>query len=713
MKGGAVILLAVLLIVATPSAAYEVDTHRELSGRALNLALEGNPDMLRALDLIRDAADVRQQFPDSRSRLHTVLGLVIQGSDYEDVVPLPLHHFFDPITGQGLSDVFRGEPSPSWALGTSGESSFSRKALSQFMQDAYLDPVRTNRDVAVGRMFEAIGRIIHHLQDMAQPQHVRNDGHLSDPAWEDKCLNDTTSVLCGIYHRFKAPSGYEAWTLLVTQLSSLPDDSYGAVYSEENTAPFNQPRLFWTNTGKGIAEFTSRNFLSAGTLNRRPPQLGTPYDMKASALCNGAVPPCGAANLDSDVRFYPSVVDDQLRPERGGPNPYAAAESIFSYDFNRIVSATPVLTVNRGTFHYAHHYLLPRAVAYSAGFINFIFRGEMEVSPPAEGVYAAVDASVIGCGTPCGFRKIKLKLRNTTAGGETMGPGVLRAVAKFHRNACYRPDLSGMYGGPPATFLGDSCRGAEEIRVSAPISTTVTRAAGGALYDFNFGLRPIPIDATDVRLQLVYRGTLGQEDDAVAVTTVDIAEPNFFAVGNATDYAFDTTTNRYVTAASVSQPPYALSNIQIGFADVAAIPPIATLPTIAAGEHAQFAFIAPLTGARFWVRTPNASQWEDAQPMDPYQFLLREELTGNRYRTECPVISQRGLYRQWSRHYAQQAHGHRSAAASADDEALTTPKSERACFEPPANGEGGVMDLSPMAGTPYHAGNARSWAISF
>ena len=41
---------------------------------------------------------------------------------------------------------------------------------------------------------------------------------------------------------------------------------------------------------------------------------------------------------------------------------------------------------------------------------------------------------------------------------------------------------------------------------------------------------------TDVVLQIVYRGALGNEADAVAVGTIDVSEPTYFTYQNASDY---------------------------------------------------------------------------------------------------------------------------------------------------------------------------------
>ena len=100
------------------------------------------------------------------------------------------------------------------------------------------------------------------------------------------------------------------------------------------------------------------------------------------------MPPCELQYLDYYVRFFAANVDDRLRPTAGGINPRAGAESIYSADFKRIVAGPEVLTVNRFTIEQDLKYLLPRAVAYSTSLIDYIFRGEIKVAAPSEGVYA-------------------------------------------------------------------------------------------------------------------------------------------------------------------------------------------------------------------------------------------------------------------------------------------------------------------------------------
>jgi hypothetical protein len=115
--------------------------------------------------------------------------------------------------------------------------------------------------------------------------------------------------------------------------------------------------------------------------------------------------------------------------------------------------------------------------------------------------------------------------------------GTLVVVAKFHLNTCYRPDLSGEFGG--SGYVGVGCRSnSESIVVSNPKSvTSVDRVFSSEPLVFTFSAAtPIPINATDLYLQVVYRGALGQEKDAIAVATIDLSEPTYLTFGNHWDY---------------------------------------------------------------------------------------------------------------------------------------------------------------------------------
>jgi hypothetical protein len=219
------------------------------------------------------------------------------------------------------------------------------------------------------------------------------------------------------------------------------------------------------------------------------------------------------------------------------------------------------VTYTLNHYNYSDHakLLLPRAISYSAGLIDYFFRGKMDIALPDAGVYGIVDHSEFGQApaTPTaevmgyrGFPKIKLKLKNSTdaitpQGGaaidQPMAKGILVAVMKFRRNSCYRDDLQGEITDPAQA---PDCRSIyEETVVSEPlrdqaIPVGTADSPDGVEFVFEFNDRQLPINAWDVSLQVVYRGQLGSEADAVVIVTKDISEPTFVTTHNDTDYVY-------------------------------------------------------------------------------------------------------------------------------------------------------------------------------
>ena len=317
-------------------------------------------------------------------------------------------------------------------------------------------------------------------------------------------------------------------------------------------------------------------------------------------------------------------------------------------------------TLNHYVYRDQARLLLPRAVAYSAGLIDHFFRGSMEISLPDGGVYAAKDASAPTCASPCGFEKLKLKLTNSTP-SEAMGPGTLVAVVKFHRNACFRADLSGDPGG--ANFAGNSCRGGEEeIAVSDALPLVSLASGSTATLDFKFQpAAPIPLNATDVSLQVVFRGTLGTELDAVAVTTRNIAETQYVALENSTDYRFDNATGQYV-----ARPPGSwsvFSDIKVSFGDAnQPKPTVATLGQLKAPGYVQLAYLTDVAELplRFNMTATQISLgFPIGITLPAFEFYLPRG-TATTYTSTWPVTAVRGMPRRfvWSIFASQNAEVH-------------------------------------------------------
>lgn len=391
--------LVLVLSVAFRSYGYEVDTHEVLTEAAADRSvLQIDRQVLKDLGLDKDIRDRTQQFPNSANSPRTVLGLLRDGANFEDDLfstVRVLRHFYNPITGQGLSTLVlpAQTPSPDWALAPRGSDSnqqFSYWDARQYLFDALTKASEAERRNAFGRTFQALGQIVHHLQDMAVPEHVRNDPHCP------------VSVIC-------SPPLYEKWTDQIQVRNSLPLDSgpggQAQGYEAQNivqppfASTFNSPRRFWhteppgpnsATSGRGIAEFTNRNFVSRGTNFSSSsfaflPNSNFPLPVPTSTPASVERVPIGSlmpgTALQGEVWFVASEVQDNLTG-RTVTNPRASTFSVFDEDLRRLApSFGRAFTLNQFNFRAAHEFLIPRAVAYSAGMINYFFRGKIDLVP--------------------------------------------------------------------------------------------------------------------------------------------------------------------------------------------------------------------------------------------------------------------------------------------------------------------------------------------
>ena len=524
----------------------------------------------------------------------------------------PLHHFFDPYHNKALDNpgcVLEGacKRSPDWALGVTDAFATPVAAdssrLNHFtVQDAHealwraVTGTRFSDGGSVNQgggrateadrlaywatVFRSLGDVIHHIQDMAQPQHTRNDAHSG-------VLCDASSTTCAFGHE----SYYELYidaraqgasTFSVGKLEDgvqgkqLPKLDYVgagipiptfARYSDYWSTGLSQASL----TGKGMADYSSRGFFSAGTnIGSTTAALFPQPD--PSKLTECTMPACPNSDPTQPVQSLSGTVLAQpLRIEAGAVQDYVSGFIVSDTGvklatagaFDQFLVATrnaPAYSLNYYNYDDQARLLLPRASAYSAGLINFFFRGNLRLSLPDEGIYSIVDHSQFGPppGTPTdrnlgfkGFSKIRLKLANATApitppGGsqvtQDMSGGTLVAVLKFHRNTCYQDDLGGELTDPSGY---SSCRSTiEEVVASHPVTVqsgdipfSSQANPNGTEFEFTFDQgNQLPINAWSVRLQVIYRGKLGSEDDAVVVATKDISEPTFISIYDDTDY---------------------------------------------------------------------------------------------------------------------------------------------------------------------------------
>jgi hypothetical protein len=502
------------------------------------------------------------------------------------------NHFYDPffdrpLTLTGLQLVYGSQPirkAVDWALGTANafsdpdtrdtqatwnhftlfdarEAMF--RALTLRQRDShgnYSDVPGTENATQAeatrlaywATTFRALGDVLHLNQDMAQPQHTRNEPHSGKVVLEYWSAGHASALEKYMDERARqVPRSLPGGTTVTPP--PLPFDGYPTVAFEKYSD-------FWTTypgpdsprLGAGLADYSSAGFFTPAANYGNgeypsPPAASYPTESVAGLL---------PARPGIAVKFLRGDVPD--RYTGSSSNIRMTTESL--WDGRLGLGGMPVRTWNLNRFNYDDmaSLLIPRAVAYSAGILEHFFRGEMTISPPDTGFYGIVDHATFApsrSATPTdpytgfrGFDKIRVKLKNTTprmlarSGSyidQPMPAGALVAVLKFHRNTCYDDLLSRW---PLTGNEASACRSpieeivASDAIVDQAIPFETATNPDGIEFTFHFANRELPINAWDVVLQVVYRGRLGTESDAVVVATRNIAEPTFAGFMNTTDY---------------------------------------------------------------------------------------------------------------------------------------------------------------------------------
>lgn len=521
-------------------------------------------------------------------------------------------------------------------LGTPGRDAAERRDNSQERQWRWATAIKS------------LGHVVHLLQDVAQPQHTRNDAHAPPRGTApgegkaDAAFEAFTDYRVTLDYAGASGSGGVAGNPLrhINGVLPKPGEVPRLVLGNYPKVAFSTPVKFMTtrhiDTGtsaaallqrRGLADYSNRGFFTSGTSpgsRECIPPGADPCTQYATTptyvLPDESLPSPAFTTVTYDSELFVSgntvrvteyaatVADaatpgytDQLPSRYSGRVPLLTG-TVWSRVLDLISPPAPTsagYTVTYDNMTYQADVLIPRAIGYSAGMIDFFFRGRLEVLPPDTGSFAilnqgeahTMDADgyprLVSDSSLFGFEKVRLKVRNATAAitdsgtsesfpqfiGDPDGGGPLKgelvAVARFHRNLCYRPDLSGErvqgYAQPPlpGPITEPTCPTGkrsdyQEISVSTPLTITSpgdnspseldNLAAGtGVEKVFDFSADPIPVNATDLFIQVVYRGRMGKnldsqsrggnlEPDAIALGTYDAREPTFITWWNNTDY---------------------------------------------------------------------------------------------------------------------------------------------------------------------------------
>jgi hypothetical protein len=359
----------------------------------------------------------------------------------------------------------------------------------------------TDRETNFAKTFQAVGQVMHLLQDMAVPAHVRNDfqSHLRANNIRDfSIFNPSTWTV----------NQFESYVKGKPQLiSSLTD-----TVIKPNTPAFPRATDFWDTTdtagdspGLGLAEIVNRSYFSDETIPGNNYAFTDPYysvHMFPQPLLLSGTYDC----MDT----VPGAPEKQARyvsrtpcPAAGGNVDHFAAYSFLTSEAEiKALTADPkkrkYVLDNNVHETYAQS-LLPRAVGYSAGLLNYFFRGELGAGL----VSRMVTTDVVASG-------IKIKNWSTETMTSYTDPATGRSVGNIE--IYYDAVVSS----------GTSTTTERRLIKSCPLATTDCWQTAPLQLAPNQETElmslPTPTDTTTTnpnQYTIVFRGQLGNEQGAV------------------------------------------------------------------------------------------------------------------------------------------------------------------------------------------------------
>jgi len=496
------VLIMVVVLCESKVQAFDDNAHGSLSERATQVS--GLDNFLKT--------QLGFEFPGGTNETifngRRVIQLIQDGAVHEDrpILWRPRHHFHNPRlawdqAGWRPPPVFiqLGESSVIWSQDPN--QVVGGKHSWHDARDTYFQALTATSDSERKRLyaetFRSLGHLIHLVQDAATPSHTRNDTHIS-------------------YAGIGVPDGFHGWAdggdaegMIVGSTPPAFDISTLNQPSPDAQAPVPISRLIDSTAGDigllaltpglnlGVAEYSSANFFSDDTINS--PNFLSPRSSQV------------------EVRLEPDATVTRVRPyvyfQSGFGEqdyPLALASAMLPYVIDPL--ATPTENgLDTKVFRAYGTKLFPRAIGYSAGLIDYFFRGSIFVDPPLS--YSGLASNPP---TTITLRNVA----NSTSVEETSN-GTLSLVLL---DAGWRSNTSETF--PP-------------VVISNPVSTNISRS--GQDITFPFSSLPFPStmgsecypqfdsgghylcgSAVSFHVLLVYRGPLGEETDSVIVSRCDV-----------------------------------------------------------------------------------------------------------------------------------------------------------------------------------------------
>jgi hypothetical protein len=414
----------------------------------------------------------------------------------------------------GVSAVIWAQDPTDQKASTGGDWSWST------VRDHYYNyltaTTQAGEDDSLSKMLVGLGYQMHLLQDMSQPDHVRNNTHMADGSgylWGlETWAKDHRDIVKG-FAQGTIPEVTVDITKPFTGTTSK-QLNIGPVANLFDTRTYYSDRYGFkpsVQTSQGLSEYTNSNFFSHSTIFAAD-RFSTSDDYYFPN------PTKASTDLQSYINktkvSAPDTVDGEVVDKSNYVAKNSGGETLTYLARQGVLTRFVQSVVGEGKYFYstfklddACYYdyskkLIPMAVGYSAALLDYFFRGDLAVTIPPN--------------TPPTNNRIRLSVHNSTLSGETLDGGSIDLMVIF------RPYST---NGTPSGILTP----AKDMQYRRYSYGTCTRdnpvckiGAVDSTLDFDLSSNPLPPLARDISLVLVYRGKLGNELDSVAFSEVNL-----------------------------------------------------------------------------------------------------------------------------------------------------------------------------------------------
>jgi hypothetical protein len=322
---------------------------------------------------------------------------MIQGSQEEDNFPRPICHFFDPVNKTRLTigrypgfcfSILGTNRADWWALDPSKQGVQNGSDIADaaaHYREAVLGPNPGSRAVGGKYLFLDLGHVVHLVEDMSQPEHTRNDQHLT---YSNFFLNNGYK-----------PSIYESWAddwiapatknAGVSKVSFngypvLSLDSFESYFTTDQRTPDDR------SVGRGLADFANRSFVTQDTnygdysprtqCEIYPEPRIADATMRSRDFSYSVYAPDGSIVLQKvreDV-FSLLLLDDNVTFDP--TDDFHSHYSSIDIETRRYDPSARFYSLSDESYNSRAQMLIPRATGYAAGLVQRFFSGKLDAA---------------------------------------------------------------------------------------------------------------------------------------------------------------------------------------------------------------------------------------------------------------------------------------------------------------------------------------------